>query len=461
MIDPFCKAAVERMLLPTIRRRGLLVLVPPPEPPTEAFAGESLTPTYYVDPVNGSDLADGTTEGTAWRSLGRFTGSDVVNNTIQTIRFKPGTYGAVGDEIKIGAFTGSGPDSTVINLVFEPGCIIDGTVVTATNGSASAMDLAGDQASYYVYGNDCIIRNFTQGTGNGLGGNGSSQQLRAHFYNFSVENCVDGLSLHGSMYGEFHDCRVRTSLKSACAHIDGTQTKHYRCRLENLTGAAASAAVVICEGVQHDFVDCVVETDTNDAIDLCSSSWTRCRIGSPAARFNFTGAYGGENAAVIEHSYVHLNTDATRPVTLRNSYGRFTSRVRNGGPGQLIENCALVRANNALTYSNYSPPSATQVIIRDTRVDELFANHNSDARAQLVKDAGSLFSNIVLDIGQVIDNNLLNVDIDNTMLVNITNAANPFNTASADPADWEGLVNGAGVDVVDRITEPMVWGPPA
>lgn len=389
--------------------RGSTQWVGPFDAADNAVAGLGLEGPhdFYVDAVNGSDANDGLTEANAVASLNAI--NETLLNTGQTTKVlvKPGLYGKATDYIKVNNATTTG---ATLQVAFVPGAVIDGS---AYAGNESAFDPLGNAFEFRVYGNGAEIRNVTTTSGNALGGSGD---VTCHYYNFSVDGCVDGMTLHNTSVGHFHDIAVTNCTKSGIAHVNSSSAFHYRCSVTEAVGGG-SANVVICDAGSMYFEDCVLVPDANGGtLDLDGATLVRSQLGTEtkAAKIIATAA-----PADLSNCFVNLYADGNCDLTMDKCFGKFSVRSRNGG-AITVTNCVFnghASSQNRTVFSNYNPGSSSPFILKDTIFAGSYTYSQLDANnAGYLVAAGSEFHNNFLADGKVYDADLVAADTGGTVI---------------------------------------------
>lgn len=375
-------------------------------------------PDYVIDSVNGSDANDGSEE-LPWQSLSKIESTQFIDGDTVRYLIKTGTYDKVNDLIAWGhAFAGA----YRVEIVCEVGCTFDGTA--ASVASSSFFDPQGPaDVTVDFYGNGAVIRNFTNGTGNGLGGRGS---LKYSAYDFEIYNCVDGLSTHEDCQAAYYRCYAHDCTKAPIAHIDNTVSKHFDCLISS---SASSSGVILISSIPAEFTDCTLLVDGgDDRIALDNGVFERCQIGSTTENWRCSGASLGDKGTVTD-SYVNVTGDISRAVDFTNCFGTLSYRQRNGGLGMTIDGCVL---DGAIVNSNYNPGGGSVLNLTNNVFLASTVGAIDATNAGYLNAAGSVFSNNTLESGSW--------DADLLAALTITGTeSGPTNVGSADSvdmADW-------------------------
>ena len=409
--------------------------------------GLDLEPDFWIDAVSGDDSNAGTSEGAAWKSLNKMDGINLSAGQTITVRVKSGIYQKETDLISLS----QNAIGATLNIVFEPGCINDGTAYTVANSTGSFFDTVNPK-QMNLYGNGCIVSNWTMGTANGLGGNGQNADCSYDAYDFEVFNCGDGLSCHGSMSANYYDCLVYDCVKAAVAHIDGTNTTHTRCKFIEVAGGG-TGNVVIANGQSAIFTDCVmIPGGQSRVLGLDNSTVIRCWLGDLSNRASLTSR---KNVTIID-SFLNVSFDTNATLTIINCYGRLTARQRNGG-SLTMEGCVIsgpASGQSNIFFSNFNPGSGSPHIIRnnifETASASAFMNYDANNAGHVVA-AASQFHNNILSGSAAFDSNLVAADTEGTVIVDNISADALIGAANTHDPDDYGY--GAGSPAIGAATD--------
>ncbi len=388
---------------------------------------------YFIDANTGSDANAGTSEGAAWASLNNVTEALLVSDQTVRILVKSGTYGTASDFIKINNMSAT---NATLELAFEQGSIIDGS---AYAGNESALDPQGNAFTFRVYGNGTLIRNVTTTTGNALGGTGS---VTCHYHNFTVDNCVDGMTLHDNALGYFHDITVANCAKSGVAHVNSSSAFHYRCHVTEKVGGG-TGNVVVCDAGAMEFEDCIMVPDANGGtVDLDNASLTRCQVGSLTTAAKIVATVG---ASSFSKCFVNAYVDGNGLANFDRCFGLFTTRCRNGGDID-VTHCSFAgpaTSQNRTLFSNYNPGSNSQLVLKDTIFSASYTFSQVDTtNAGYLVAAASEFHNNFLTDGKVYDADIVAADTGGTVIQG-TQTGDPL-VGSADTVLMADYAFGAG-----------------
>ncbi|MBL4813130.1 MAG: hypothetical protein JKX69_12435 [Rhodobacteraceae bacterium] len=356
---------------------------------------------YYVDAGAGSDANDGLSAGAAWASLeSKLTVGILTAATTTRVLIKAGTY---TDQAI--AILSSPPAGAVLELVFEPGCVVNytlGTNKSATDASAGAM--------IRIYGNGLHITGFNAGTGNGIGCSDGTIEA----YDCEISNCVDGISAHGTGMARAYDCVFRDCTKYAFVHVGSSTSEHYRCQFDD-SGATASQGVGALTGTSCTalFEDCVfLAQPAKTRISFNASTLTRCQLGTLTQRVELVAAAG--SATQVTASFVNANQDANSVLTFDECYGFLTFRQR--GPGAItVRNCVIAgpaTGLNEFIRVNFDPGVGANFTIEDNIFTGAWNFIYVDAaNAGYMAAAGSTFANNILSDGKAFDADLISAGV--------------------------------------------------
>jgi hypothetical protein len=293
--------------------------------------GLSLTPDYWIDATNGNDSNDGS-EGSPWASLNKIEGITGPGGDV-VVRVKSDTYDTANDYFEIDGFSGH------LKVVFESGCVMDGTVFGST---AQNPIYAGNTATVMtIFGNGLIIQDYsgtTGGTPNGLGYGGAGTILTA--YDVTVRNCQDGVSGHTTGHGEFYRIDVAGCIKLQVANIDTSTANFY-----DSVFSLESAVIDNDDGLQL-FERCQFTATTADrTIRGNTMTFRNCQIGTTSVLVEIVEGTAGAGAILVEDSFVCLSIEAFDGMSFQRCFGLASIRVRastTSGVGEFrIENCIL------------------------------------------------------------------------------------------------------------------------
>jgi len=366
---------------------------------------------YFIAP-DGDDEADGLTEATAWASLEANISVDLlVAGQTRRVLVKTGTY---TDQAIATINGGSTKPGAVLEVTFEPGCTVEWTLGT-DKSATDIMASAGFEWDFILRGNGLTITGFNAGTGNGLG---TSSAGRMHAYDVTVVNCVDGISAHGTSRIYAYNCDFSGCSKAAFAHIDTSVTRHYRCTFTAGTGATLGVGSITSTADSY-FEDCVFTPEdgaSTDPIDLGGCTMHRCRLGNLTQALTVSSGVVG----TVTDSFVNVYIDGDKKATFDRCYGKFSTRVRNGGE-ITVRNCVFSGAatgQSNTVFSNFNPGSSAKLVIKDTIFEGSWTFMSVDAtNAGYLVAAGSEFFNNILYPSLAYDADLISADTEDAVIV--------------------------------------------
>lgn len=380
--------------------------------------GMALPVDYWVDAATGSDADDGLTAATAWATLSKITQSLIATGETKTVRIKAGTYDDALDSLLVRLVAQTG---TTFNVVFEPGCIIDGTAYASgdQNGVGYRSEAAGGGGNVFnAYGNGCTIQNVTTADGNGL--DGSGEAAVANFYDFSMVNCRDGISMHEGITANFCGVSAVDCLKWAVGHVGTGVSNHYNCSFSDANATATLGGLLRTELTGGTlFQNCEFLPGTTYASTVIScfngpAIFMNCRLGTNARKVELSPYSGG--SVTIQDSFINAYWDGVSiDTTLTRCFGLLSARIGTGG-AFTVTNCVITGPATGLSsvfYSGYDPGSSVPFIVRDnifeTATAAAFMDVDATNAGYLVA-AGSRFRNNILSGSAAIDADLVTAD---------------------------------------------------
>jgi hypothetical protein len=363
--------------------------------------GLSLTPDYWIDAASGDDGNAGTSEGAAWASLNKIESIAGTVGADTVIRVKSGTYDKISDHFEVNGFDGQ------MVIVFEAGCVMDGT---ANGATAQNPIYAGNAPTVMtIYGNGLTVQNFfglSGGTPNGIGWGGAGTTVTAR--DVTLSNCSDGISGHESGHGVFYDCTVLGNHnKFTIANVGNSSMAAYRCVF--YANDAASGGFVVGEGTGlHTFENCKFVPGTTEAARKISCEYqvfNKCHIGTATSAAQVEGrvSFSPSVSILIKDSFINLDQQASPRVTMSGCYGKLSVRNRSFASGtftlskSIISGPATGEAN--IFYSNFNPGAGGQHVISDnifeTASAAAFMSYDATNSAYLVAAGSEFFNNIL------------------------------------------------------------------
>jgi hypothetical protein len=378
--------------------------------------GLDLTPNYVIDAATGNDSNDGTSEGAAWKTLSKITNSILSAGKTTVVRIKSGTYSDALDRVIVA----NGALDSRLFLVFEPGCVMNGTAANAL-ASTNGFEFNGTVRFFTtIYGNGLQVNSYKDAAGptspNGVG-NRDSHVLEC--YDVYVDDCEDGFSSHGSATMRLYDCTAGNCTKAAYAHVDSCIVEAYRCTFTGRTGV--TDIVISAALVTISLTDCkIIPATTGQTFDARRTTLTRCQVGTTILRVLISAL---TQSGTFTDCFVHAQFQANSLLSFSRCYGFMSVRQRNGG-SVTVENCVITGPASgfaAVFYSDFNPGSGSPHIIRDnifeTATAAAFMSYDA-TNAGYVVAAGSQFWNNVLGGSAAFDADLIAADTGGTVIQN-------------------------------------------
>jgi hypothetical protein len=309
---------------------------------------------YYIDDALGDDGNNGLTPATPWQSLNKLEGLTLVAGATTRVLVKAGTYGKASDYFEItSASTGA-----VLDITFEPGCVMDGT---ASNAVSAQNPIFADGGAWTLtlQGNGLTIRNYDNNSGGspqGLG-NGGTNTLIA--YDIHIENCIQGISSHVSSVIIMHGGSMTNQVQQAVVPVDTSRVELYGVTVDQSAGS--QVLVHLGTGnVTALFEDCIFipQASGGNSVSVSGGIYRRCRLGTLTARVNL-GSAGGV-VGTLEDCYVNALINGTCDVDMTRCYGLLTTRL-NSNNNITAQHCVFVGGASGQTdsalYRNFDPGS--------------------------------------------------------------------------------------------------------
>ncbi|KQX18435.1 MULTISPECIES: hypothetical protein [unclassified Sphingomonas] len=379
---------------------------------------------YYVDGVNGSDSNDGTSLAQAWKSLKKIGAISLPAAAVRSVLVKAGTpYDTADDWVERSNTTAGGNvgAGSILDITFEPGCVMDGSVAN-TSAAANAFEFAStDEATTRIFGNGLTIQHYNYDVGgaspNGIGNRGKSI-VRA--YDVHVVDCVDGYSAHGNAKMFVDRVTASGCAKSAYGHVENAHFEARRSTFTAKAGAILGIGAVASATSTAIVEDCIlIPATSGQTLGVDGTVFTRCQIGTPSLGVTLTSGYGV--GGTINQSFVNAYIDGHQKATLYQCYGKFSTRVRSGGAVHVTRSVISGPATGApvasIIFSNFSGGSSKLIFndnIVETATAAAFMDVNSTAAAALVSAASEIHNN-VLSGSAAFDADLITADSGNTV----------------------------------------------
>lgn len=324
-------------------------------------------PDFVVDAANGNDANSGSPSA-PWASLNKLNDVVIPVGATRSALVVAGNYNKATDYIdRTGFNPGAG---SIFEITFEPGCVMDGTAANES-GPVNATEFPGaDAYEVVIYGNGLIIQHYnntTEGASpNGIGNRGNNT-TRVH--SVHVVDCPDAYSAHGNARMYLYDCTGADCSKAAYTHVDNAIFEAYRCTFTGRAGAVIGVASTSSATASSYLEECIIlPAATGQAFGIDGTTLVRCQVGTPDLAVTALSQFGGTLNA--SKSFVNLFADGDRRVTLRRCYGKFSTRVRNGGNID-VQHCvfsAPATGQTAVIFSNFNPPSGSKLLFKNNIV---------------------------------------------------------------------------------------------
>lgn len=295
------------------------------------LAGRALATDYYVDVVNGSDAAAGTSPATAWKTL-TFAATAAAPGSTNTIHAAPGTYSAATGEVFPLEFRGqhvvgdAGPAATIVDgggafavvqILNAPGAAVPASVASLGGltllNAAVCIDLLWSWSTVSTSFHDLVLQN--AGT---AGIHLASSTFQGSFATFHVqltrvrvEGCPYGLASEGSSGNNtidavdcaFSNNSLRGVYLSVRVPVSATFT---RCSFvgNGITGAYASVVMGLSTSqgfgdLTASFTDCLLASNQSGWVldtflfGRSTTTFTRCTIANNTSFGVTTAAVSG------------------------------------------------------------------------------------------------------------------------------------------------------------------------
>lgn len=379
--------------------------------PSGMYKGLDLSFDYYIDATNGSDGNAGTSAGAAWASLSKISDISLGAGVSAAVLVKSDTYDTADDYVVVDPSPGL---ASSLTIVFEPGCVMDGTAANAiapTNGFE--MSRAKGAWTSTIYGNGLQINNYAEGTAASPNGFGNRADNISYVYDVHCDNCDDGFSCHGDASLYLYDCSAKNSEKGTFLHVDNAYVEAHRCNfIYSMQGDGAAS-----NGVEIHIYDCILEPETSGLFwDFRNTTATRCQIGTSDKRVTVSSSLSNN---LLTNCYLNLYCDANSYINIRECYGKFSARVRSGG-GVTIENSIITApasGQSNIIFSNFDPGSSAKFVVNNNIFKgSAFMSVDATNAAYLVTAASELFNNILTG-SAAYDSDLIAADSGGTVIV--------------------------------------------
>lgn len=284
----------------------------------------------YVDATLGSDANDGESLHTAWATLSKMNTMGLAPGEKRRVLVRKGTYSTALDYI---FFDYSSADGAQIELVFEPGCIMDGTLANpAADSFVNGVEARGASAwTLTIYGNGVIIRNFhdtsLDSSPNGIGGRGSAI-IVAHDCHCIA--CDDGFSAHQSCKIYAYRCTARDCEKSPHAHVDASYFEAWDCAF--FGGGTLGLGGVNTDDARMKLVRCdLIPENSGEELRIYGSELIDCRIGTWTKSVTLFNSATNTAVGVIRDSWINLVAPGNVFARMERCFGKYSTEIKAGG----------------------------------------------------------------------------------------------------------------------------------
>jgi hypothetical protein len=394
------------------------------------FLGANLTPNFWIDATSGDDANDGS-QSAPWASLNKIYDVPLGAGQTVTVRIKTGLYNKSSDTVVKNSVNNPGLNS-VLNLVFEPGCVMDGN----RNGY-NGFEFSGTNTYITnIYGNGLHVNNYGESTSLSPNGVGNRGTHILYCHNVHCDNCDDGFSSHDNAQMYLYDCSAQNAEKGAVIHVDNAYVEHHRCTfifkgLTNVVGAGTPTCL---------FYNCRIIPFANTGIGFNGGTFYNCQIGTLTARF--------QASFRAFDSFVNVYVDANSRFLLTRCYGKISVRVRGVSPNPpvTVENCVITgpaTGQSMIVFSNFDFEQPAKIIFNNNIVESgAFMSVSSKSAGQLVSGDSQFFNNI-LSGSSAFDADLIAADTETNVVVgNVTADALIGAGNTLNPDDY-GYVDGS------------------
>jgi len=407
----------------------------------------NLTPTYWIDATNGSDSNDGLTLVGAWKSLNKITGIALPAGANIVVRVVSDTYDTADDWIERSDSSGGGTigAGARLTIVFEPGCVMDGTAANAL-AAQNGFEISGSNVwTTYVYGHDLALNNYSEGTASSPNGVGNRGNNILYVYDVHATNCDDGFSAHATAKMYLYRCSASGCEKSPFLHVDTAYVEAYQC---SFTGGTSTTVIGIGAGTPtvHLYDTICAPGTTTTSVNVTTA--LRCHLGTTAARLAIVGGTATD-------CFVNVYNDGNQAINLQRCYGKVSLRIR-GSATQVVNGCVIsgpATGQTSVIFSNFNFGTAQALTFTNNIVETATAGAFMSvdaANAGYMVAKPQLFSNNVLSGSAAFDADLIAADTGGTVIVSNTtgdaligaaNTTNPsdYGYASGSPAIGAGI----------------------
>lgn len=283
-----------------------------------------------IDTANGLDTNDGETTLTAWKTLSKIADLPLAPNETRRVLVKKGTYASALDYIFLDKSTSSG---AVLEIVFEPGCVMDGTLANPDAASfVNGIEARGSAVwTTRIYGNGLTIQNYhdtsLESSPNGIGGRGSAM---IYAWDCHMINCDDGLSAHQFCKIYAYRCTARGCEKSPHAHVDDSYFEAHDC--EFYGGGTLGLGGVNTDAARMKLVNCnLIPVLSGEELRIYGSELSNCRIGTLTKSVTLYNNSTNTAIGVIKDSWVNVVAPGNVFARLDGCYGLYSTEIKAGG----------------------------------------------------------------------------------------------------------------------------------
>jgi hypothetical protein len=397
---------------------GTRTVIPPAEPPAPPFEE-----TYYVDPANvsgtASDSNNGTSEATAWLTIGKALTSAVSDSLCYVRACTIATTQTYTNKARDGWVTLQPYTAETVTLArvehvgttryvkwegFNSPSKIGGTFVVDDNVSfIEAIDCSLENGIHVDVGannlafTDCDVQKLLNVGSNAINFSGSTTST--HITDVTIQGCevhnwtnADGIQLKRFKRVVIDDCHIHDAIRTASAHIDMIQALYpsedltiTNCIIENSDQASFAEAqgIFMSDGVITG--ELLVENNLLHSLGTVQVELTLGDAGHPDARvigntvIGSTVIEGTTNVtAMFNNIMSSLSLEAGSTIESENYNAIVTSTGHVRGANTLT---ALPTFVNAAT-GDYRPATGSTALGAGVSTLNSVANANSDIRGE-------------------------------------------------------------------------------
>ena len=363
---------------------------PTNQEPTQPTQPENFD--YFIDPSSGNDSDPGTSRADAFLTtapintlMSTWAGKDTVD-----ILLMEGTH--------TGTLTASGSLAglKVFRFWTSGEVIIDRDL--STSGGDSGFNVGGTNNEFQIIG-PLVIRDIQN---NAIG---TFSTAKVYAWNIDIINADDGLSAHNTSKIYATNINIKDCRKYAIAHINTTETYHWRVKAQGKIGATGGVSF-IDSGAEGYYYDCLFLPPPSAGIEPPQSVgvtlYENCFFGSDTMSGTWSNYAKLENST-IKGSYFNLRLSFYDNTHIHNGYGKLTVRPRGPITDTLtITNSTFSGAYESgrfLNFNFYSPPTEIGGVIV---TQDLILTNLTEAFYAVSSSAGTH-----VDTAYVLNHNLL------------------------------------------------------